>query len=98
MTKNEKTQTEIEIMRAMKYYEDLISERIGDDKFDAWLDRLPLDTDNIHYCTGLKWIADTIRANTTQTHKPSKEQIDLWLNLVFANLKYNPRFGCYPCY
>jgi hypothetical protein len=72
------------LMIATKVYEDALIAKITEPVFDDWLDRIPLDVDPIKYTAIVKAMLDNVRKYRT----PTKKQIELILDLGFANLKY----------
>ena len=81
LTPNQK----VDILLATKVYEDALIAKISEPVFDEWLDRVPYDVDTVQYAAILKAMLDNIR----KYRNPTKKQIDLILDLGFANLKYN---------
>lgn len=80
MTQNQK----VDLMIATKVLEDALIDKIGEDKFDEWLDRIPLDVDPVRYTAIVKAMLDNVR----KYRKATAKQIELILDLGFANLKY----------
>jgi hypothetical protein len=84
MTKLNQNQ-KVDVLLATKMYEDKLIERLTEPVFDEWLDRIPLDVDPVRYCAILAAMLNQLRKH----RKPELKQINLILDLGFANLKYN---------
>ncbi len=74
-----------DVMQAMKVYEDALIAKVSEPVFDEWLERIPLDVDQLRYTAIVKAMLDAVR----KYRKPTPKQIELILDLGFANLKYS---------
>jgi|WetSurMetagenome_2_1015567.scaffolds.fasta_scaffold468653_1 hypothetical protein len=81
MTQDQK----VDILIATKVTEDALIAKVTEPVFDDWLDRLPYDIEPIAYLAIIKAMLDNIRKYA----HPTQKQIELILDLGFANLKYS---------
>ena len=81
LTPNQKTDVMLDTIES----ERAISRIITEQALDEWVERLLIDVDLLQYAAIVRAMLDALRKH----HKPSQKQIELILDLGFANLKYN---------